>query len=87
MSFRNPFGQYYNHADHIASMLLVFFLFVFVCLYSTRVRADDALAGFGATPQTEDPNSWANSEPAPSVLTTVIVCPSENGARSSVKRG
>ena len=48
MSFRNPFGQYYNHADHIASMLLVFFLFVFVCLYSTRVRADDALAGFGA---------------------------------------
>ena len=65
MSFRNPFGQYYNHADQIASMLLVFFLFVFVCLYSTRVRADDALAGFGATPQTEDPNSWANSEPAP----------------------
>ena len=27
--------------------------------------ADDALAGFGATPQTEDPNSWDNSDPAP----------------------
>jgi ABC-type multidrug transport system ATPase subunit len=28
-------------------------------------QADDALAGFGAPEQTEDPNSWENSEPAP----------------------
>ncbi len=29
------------------------------------VWADDALAGYGATVETEDPNSWENSKPAP----------------------
>ena len=34
-------------------------------LFRSPVLADDALAGFGAPEQTEDPNSWENSEPAP----------------------
>ncbi len=43
--------------------LLVFCLVIFG-IY-VKVQAEDALAGFGAPEQTEDPNSWENSEPAP----------------------
>ncbi len=43
--------------------LLVFCLVIFG-IY-VKAQAEDALAGFGAPEQTEDPNSWENSEPAP----------------------
>ncbi len=33
-------------------------------VFAVPVRAEDALAGYGSK-QTEDPNSWENSEPAP----------------------
>lgn len=43
--------------------LLVFCLVIFGI--DVKAQAEDALAGFGAPEQTEDPNSWENSEPAP----------------------
>ena len=44
---------------------ILLFLSIMIGLLCIPAQADDALAGFGAPEQTEDPNSWENSEPAP----------------------
>ncbi len=47
----------------VLAVLIVFCMILGIFVHP--VWADDALAGYGATEQTENPNSWENSEPAP----------------------
>ncbi len=46
------------------AILWIVLLLLTLGLYAVPARAEDALAGYGSN-QTEDPNSWVNSKPAP----------------------
>jgi hypothetical protein len=48
-----------------AVLSIVLFVCLLIITGRTGIRAEDALAGYGASEQTEDPNSWENSKPAP----------------------
>ena len=60
------FGRFEDQKCSGKSILfLLLVISLIVSMMCVTARADDALAGFGAEPKPEDPNSWEKSEPAP----------------------